>query len=60
METSFKKFKNLKVIRCPFSYLMILEYNNKVWFYKKDIIKNRFYSQNKSLDEDEKKLIIND
>jgi hypothetical protein len=60
MDTTFKDFKNLKVIRNPFSYLMISEENDKVGFYKKDIIKNTFWLQNESLDEEEKKLIINE
>ena len=60
MDTTFKDFKNLKVIRNPFSYLMISNENNKIEFYKKDIKKNSFYSQNEPLDDEEKNLIINE
>ena len=60
MDTTFKDFKNLKVIRNPFSYLMISDENNKVDFYKKDIKKNTFYLQYEPLDEEEKSLIINE
>ncbi len=60
MDTTFKDFKNLKVIRNPFSYLMISNENNKIDFYKKDIKKNTFYLQNEPLDDEEKNLIINE
>lgn len=60
MDTTFKDFKNLKVIRNPFSYLMISDENNKVDFYKKDIKKNTFYLQYEPLDEEEKSLVINE
>ena len=60
MDTTFKDFKNLKVIRNPLSYLMISNENNKIDFYKKDIKKNTFYLQNEPLDDEEKKLIINE
>ena len=60
MDTTFKDFKNLKVIRNPFSYLMISDDNNKIDFYKKDIKKNTFYLQNEPLDDEEKNLIINE
>ena len=60
MDTTFKDFKNLKVIRNPFSYLMISNENNKIDFFKKDIKKNTFYLQNEQLDDEEKKLIINE
>ena len=60
MDTTFKDFKNLKVIRNPFSYLMISNENNKIDFYKKDIKKNTYYLQNEPLDDEEKNLIINE
>ena len=60
MDTTFKDFKNLKVIRNPLSYLMISNENNKIDFYKKDIKKNTFYLQNEQLDDEEKNLIINE